>query len=151
MRFLSENDSDFVRDRFEKELVEDVTVTLFTQPDLKGLIVPGMDCETCQPTEQLLREVSDLSERVILQTVNHREDREVSELANVERIPTIVISKGEESNVRYLGIPAGTEFPVLLEAIVNVSSGAPNLNEETLEFLQNLENELTIKVFVTPN
>ncbi len=151
MRFLTENDSDFVRDRFEKELVEDVTVTLFTQPDLKGLIVPGMDCETCQPTEQLLREVSDLSERVILQTVNHREDREVSELANVERIPTIVISKGEESNVRYLGIPAGTEFPVLLEAIVNVSSGAPNLNEETLEFLQNLENELTIKVFVTPN
>ena len=151
MRFLTENDSDFVRDRFEKELVEDVTVTLFTQPDLKGLIVPGMDCETCQPTEQLLREVSDLSERVILQTVNHREDREVSELANVERIPTIVISKGEESNVRYLGIPAGTEFPVLLEAIVNVSSGAPNLNEETLEFLQNLENELRIKVFVTPN
>ena len=151
MRFLTENDSDFVRDRFEKELVEDVTVTLFTQPDLKGLIVPGMDCETCQPTEQLLREVSDLSERVILQTVNHREDREVSELANVERIPTIVISKGEESNVRYLGIPAGTEFPVLLEAIVNVSSGAPNLNEETLEFLQKLENELTIKVFVTPN
>ena len=151
MRFLTENDSDFVRDRFEKELVEDVTVTLFTQPDLKGLIVPGMDCETCQPTEQLLREVSDLSERVILQTVNHKEDREVSELANVERIPTILISKGEESNVRYLGIPAGTEFPVLLEAIVNVSSGAPNLNEETLEFLKDLEKELTIKVFVTPN
>ncbi|MDP7627369.1 MAG: hypothetical protein QF530_05585 [SAR202 cluster bacterium] len=151
MRFLSENDSNFVRDRFEKELVEDVTVTLFTQPDLKGLIVPGMDCETCQPTEQLLREVSDLSERVILQTVNHREDIEASELANVERIPTILISKGEESNVRYLGIPAGTEFPVLLEAIVNVSSGAPNLNEETLEFLKDLENELTIKVFVTPN
>ena len=151
MRFLSENDSDFVRGRFEKELVEDVTVTLFTQPDLKGLIVPGMDCETCQPTEQLLREVSDLSDRVILQTVNHREDREVSELANVERIPTILISKGEESNVRYLGIPAGPEFPVLLEAIVNVSSGAPNLNEETLEFLKDLEKELTIKVFVTPN
>ena len=151
MRFLSENDSDFVRDRFEKELVEDVTETLFTHPDLKGLIVPGRDCETCQPTEQLLREVSDLSERVILQTVNHREDIEASELANVERIPTILISKGEESNVRYLGIPAGTEFPVLLEAIVNVSSGAPNLNEETLEFLKDLENELTIKVFVTPN
>tara|TARA_B100001013_G_scaffold315170_1_gene222009 strand:- start:2236 stop:2691 length:456 start_codon:yes stop_codon:yes gene_type:complete len=151
MRFLNENDSNFVRDRFEKELVEDVTVTLFTQPDLKGLIVPGGDCETCQPTEQLLREVSDLSERVILQTVNHREDREASELAKVERIPTILISKGEESNVRYLGIPAGTEFPVLLEAIVNVSSGAPNLNEETLEFLKDLENDLTIKVFVTPN
>tara|TARA_B100001167_G_scaffold184240_1_gene143456 strand:- start:323 stop:778 length:456 start_codon:yes stop_codon:yes gene_type:complete len=151
MRFLTENDSNFVRERFEKELVEDVTVTLFTQPDLKGLIVPGRDCETCQPTEQLLREVSDLSERVILQTVNHKEDREVSELANVERIPTILISKGEESNVRYLGIPAGTEFPVLLEAIVNVSSGAPNLNEETLEFLKDLEKELTIKVFVTPN
>jgi thioredoxin reductase (NADPH) len=83
--------------------------------------------------------------------VNHREDIEASELANVERIPTILISKGEESNVRYLGIPAGTEFPVLLEAIVNVSSGAPNLNEETLEFLKDLENELTIKVFVTPN
>ena len=28
MRFLTENDSNFVRERFEKELVEDVTVTV---------------------------------------------------------------------------------------------------------------------------
>ena len=74
-----------------------------------------------------------------------------SELFSIERIPTIVISRDGETNVRYLGIPAGTEFPVLLEAIVNVSSGAPKLSNETVTFLERLDSDVSIKVFVTPN
>ena len=66
-------------------------------------------------------------------------------------VPTIVFSRDDESNIKYLGIPAGTEFPVLLEAIINVSSGSPNLSEETISFLNSLEEEISIKVFVTPN
>ena len=150
-QFLNQSDSDFVKSRLEEEMVHDVRLTLFTEPDLKGLLVPGMDCETCAPTQQLLEEVSLLSEKIQLDVVNHREDRELTESYGVARVPTIVFSRDDESNVKYLGIPAGTEFPVLLEAIINVSSGSPALSEETISFLSSLEEEISIKVFVTPN
>ena len=150
-QFLNQSDSDFVKSRFEEEMVHDVRLTLFTEPDLQGLLVPGMDCETCAPTQQLLEEVSLLSEKIQLDVVNHREDRELTESYGVARVPTIVFSRDDESNVKYLGIPAGTEFPVLLEAIINVSSGSPALSEETISFLSSLEEEISIKVFVTPN
>ena len=150
-QFLNQSDSNFVRSRFEKEMVEEVKVTLFTESDLKGLIVPGMGCETCVPTQQLLEEVSRLSEKIQLNIVNYKEEIELTESYGVGMVPTIVFSRDDESNIKYLGIPAGTEFPVLLEAIINVSSGSPNLSEETISFLNSLEKEISIKVFVTPN
>ena len=150
-QFLNQSDSNFVRSRFEKEMVEEVKVTLFTEPDLKGLIVPGMCCETFVPTQQLLEEVSRLSEKIQLNIVNYKEEIELTKSYGVGMVPTIVFSRDDESNIKYLGIPAGTEFPVLLEAIINVSSGSPNLSEETISFLNSLEKEIFIKVFVTPN
>ena len=140
--FLNQSDTNFVRSRFEKEMVEEVKVTLFTEPDLKGLIVPGMGCETCVPTQQLLEEVSRLSEKIQLNIVNYREEIELTKSYGVGMVPTIVFSRDDESNIKYLGIPAGTEFPVLLEAIINVSSGSPNLSEEmfSLQALNSLRN-----------
>ena len=61
------------------------------------------------------------------------------------------MSREDETNIRYLGIPAGTEFPVLMEALVNVSSGEPKLSDETKTFLQTLSENILIKTFVTPN
>ena len=69
----------------------------------------------------------------------------------MSRIPSFLVSKGAETNVRYLGIPAGSEFPVLIEALLNVSSGEPKLSKETKRFLDGLEENLFIKTFVTPN
>ena len=57
----------------------------------------------------------------------------------------------DETNIRYLGIPAGTEFPVLMEALVNVSLRESKLSDETKTFLQTLPEDVLIKIFVTPN
>ena len=78
-------------------------------------------------------------------------DAEEAERCGISRIPSFLVSKGEETNIRYLGIPAGTEFPVLMEALVNVSSGETKLTEETKDFLQTLTDEVLIKTLVTPN
>ena len=64
MQILNDSDREIVKTRFENELVDEVNITLFTQTDLGGLIVPGRECETCAPTEQLLREVSETSELI---------------------------------------------------------------------------------------
>ena len=151
MQILNDSDREFIKNRFENELVDEVNLTLFTQSDLGGLVVPGRECETCAPTEQLLKEVSETSDLINFKKLDIQNDAEEAERCGISRIPSFLVSKGEETNIRYLGIPAGTEFPVLMEALVNVSSGETKLTEETKDFLQTLTDEVLIKIFVTPN
>ena len=151
MQILNDSDREFVRNRFENELVNEVNLTLFTQSDLGGLVVPGRECETCVPTEQLLKEVSETSDLINFKKLDIQKDAEEAARCGISRIPSFLVSREDETNIRYLGIPAGTEFPVLMEALVNVSSGEPKLAEETKAFLQTLTDEVLIKTFVTPN
>ena len=148
---LNDSDREFIRDRFANELVNEVNITLFTQNDLGGLVVPGRECETCAPTEQLLKEVSETSDLIKLKKLDIRNDAEEASRCGISRIPSFLISREGETNVRYLGIPAGTEFPVLMEALVNVSSGESQLSDETKEFLETLTTNVLIKTFVTPS
>ena len=131
--------------------IRDRNLTLFTQSDLGGLIVPGRECETCAPTEQLLKEVSETSDLINFKKLDIQNDAEEAARCGISRIPSFLVSREDETNIRYLGIPAGTEFPVLMEALVNVSSGEPKLAEETKAFLDTLTDEVLIKTFVTPN
>ena len=151
MQILNDSDREFVRNRFENELVNEVNLTLFTQSDLGGLVVPGRECETCAPTEQLLKEVSETSDLINFKKLDIQKDAEEAARCGISRIPSFLVSREDETNIRYLGIPAGTEFPVLMEALVNVSSGEPKLAEETKAFLQTLTDQVHIKTFVTPN
>tara|TARA_Y100001960_G_C14738137_1_gene861458 strand:+ start:175 stop:630 length:456 start_codon:yes stop_codon:yes gene_type:complete len=151
MQILNDSDREFVRNRFENELVNEVNLILFTQSDLGGLVVPGRECETCAPTEQLLKEVSETSDLINFKKLDIQKDAEEAARCGISQIPSFLVSREDETNIRYLGIPAGTEFPVLMEALVNVSSGEPKLAEETKAFLQTLTDEVLIKTFVTPN
>ena len=151
MQILNDSDREFIKNRFENELVDEVNLTLFSQSNLGGLVVPGRECETCAPTEQLLKEVSQTSDLINFKKLDIQNDAEEAERCGISRIPSFLVSKGEETNIRYLGIPAGTEFPVLMEALVNVSSRETKLTEETKDFLQTLTDEVLIKTFVTPN
>ena len=151
MQILNDSDREFVRNRFENELVNEVNLILFTQSDLGGLVLAGRECETCAPTEQLLKEVSETSDLIKFKKLDIQKDAEEAARCGISRIPSFLVSREDETNIRYLGIPAGTEFPVLMEALVNVSSGEPKLAEETKAFLQTLTDELLIKTFVTPN
>ena len=151
MQILNDSDREFVRNRFENELVNEVNLILFTQSDLGGLVVPGRECETCAPTEQLLKEVSETSDLINFKKLDIQKEAEEAARCGISRIPSFLVSREDETNIRYLGIPAGTEFPVLMEALVNVSSGEPKLAEETKAFLQTLTDEVLIKTFVTPN
>jgi len=151
MQILNDSDRELVRERFQNELVNEVKLTLFTQNDLGGLVIPGRECETCAPTEQLLKEVSETSDLIHFKRLDIKNDAEEAARCGISRIPSFLVSRAEETNIRYLGIPAGTEFPVLMEALVNVSSGESKLAEETKTFLETLTDEILIKTFVTPN
>ena len=57
---LSDKDTQSLKDRFKRELKQDVTIRLFTQRTF-GLTIPGRECAYCEQTQKLLEEVTGLS------------------------------------------------------------------------------------------
>lgn len=130
-----------LKDIFSKELKEPVYLKLFSQ---------AIGCDSCQMTEDLLKEVASIEpEKIKLEVFSPVIDREVSQRYQVERVPTIVIEGDKDYGIRYVGLPAGLEFTTLVQGIVQVSRREPRLSERTIEMLKNIDLPIEIMVFVT--
>lgn len=149
MGLLKPKDAEAVRRRLASDLAGPVTIRFFTN-STEGLEIPGAECEYCPTTYQLLSELSSLEPRISLEVHNILTDRESARKYGVERIPAIILSRGNGSGVRFYGIPAGFEFAVLLDDLVDVSRGQTSLSEKTKAALASLEKDVHIQVFVTP-
>jgi glutaredoxin-like protein len=113
------------------------------------------NCETCDQTQQLLEEVTALSDKLELGVYDVQEHPEVASRFNVTNAPGIVIAAREAADVKNLGIqfsgiPAGHEFSTLINDILIASKRDSGLNEQTREFLRKLDQPLHLQVFVTP-
>ena len=61
---------------------------------------------------------------------------EVAASAGVDDVPTIVVSAGATNGrVRFQGLPSGTEFPALIDAVERVSRNEAELSATSLEAL----------------
>jgi glutaredoxin-like protein len=148
-------DQEYIRQKFAQELFGPVKVDFFTEREL-GLSVPGKQpCELCKPTREMLQELSSLSEMISLR-VHYLEDRpEEARKFVVERVPAIVLrgasrSDGETPFYKFYGMPGGTEFPGFIETISDVSRSEVLLSEESVKALVKLNDEVSVRVFVTP-
>ena len=151
MAILRQQDRDAVKSKFDLELKGDVKLTLYSKNEMGGLYIPGRDCQTCAPAQQLLEEVCELSPRLGLDVVDFYAEQQRAAEDGISRIPAIVVSSNGEKNVRFYGLPSGMEFPVLLETIVATSSKGSPLALETRRALKELEQDVHLQVFVTPN
>jgi glutaredoxin-like protein len=124
-----------------KGLKKEVTLKYFTQ---------SMECNFCQETRELLEEVAELSDKIRLQVFDFEKDKTEVEQYKVDKIPALVIMDEKDYGVRFYGIPAGYEFTSLIEAIKLISSGETMLSAEGKKFLDGLEKEVHLQVFVTP-
>lgn len=152
MAMLSSEDQQTLRDVFEKRLKHDVTITYFGQRE-SVLIVPGVrahECAYCRQTRELLEEVTDLSEKLHLTVKDFVQDEAEAQQLGVTRIPAFVVSGQNKGSVRYFGIPAGYEFTGLVEDLLDISTGEPDLLDTTMHALDGLEHDLHLQVFVTP-
>ncbi len=150
MPILSPADENAVRQRFEEELDAEVCITLVTHEPIGGLFVPGRECGSCSATRQLAEEVSALSSKIALDTVDFHRDPDGAAKLGVDKIPALVVHYQDREGARFFGLPSGHEFPVFLDAIVSASTGVSALSEEALEVLANLDEEVHIQVFATP-
>ena len=150
MPILKPQDEQAVRQRFDLELKRDAEVTLFTQHSIGGLFIPGRECRSCGPTQQLLEEVSTLTRRIRLEVVDFYGEPERAKACGIERIPAIVVGSADDRSVRFYGMTSGFEFAVLLDAIVAASAKRSSLQLETRRALKKLQQDVHIRVFATP-
>ncbi|RKY99805.1 MAG: glutaredoxin [Candidatus Hydrothermota bacterium] len=145
MPLLSEKDRAYLQDMFNQQLIEPVKVLYFFR--LIG-------CDYCDDTRMILREVSELSDKIEVEEHNIEEHKELAEKYGVDKVPAIVILRGSEGDsdygIRFFGIPSGYEFTSLIEAIIHVSRGETDLQEGTKKELSKIDRPVHIQVFITP-
>lgn len=114
------------------------------------------NCDYCDDTLQLIKEVTEVSDKLDLQVFDLDVDSEIAQKYHVDKAPSIVLLGNhgdgfEDYGVRFLGIPAGHEFSSLIQGLVLVSGGDSQLSQATREALGKLSSPILLQVFVTPS
>ncbi len=148
MAILSEQDKQAIKERLSN-MTKPVKFVLFIQQ--------VGECQYCKETEELMRELTSISDKLSLEVKNLAIDKELAELYDVDKVPAIVLlgvdDKGEDVDygIRFYGIPAGYEFATLLEDILMISNEDSHLDENIKMELAKIEQPVRIKVFITPS
>jgi alkyl hydroperoxide reductase subunit AhpF len=113
------------------------------------------DCDYCDDTLQLVREVVDVSDKLYLGVYDLDEDAALAQQYGVDKAPGLVIAGRDNDQIldfgiRLAGIPSGHEFSSFIHDLVLVSGRDSGLNQSTREFLEGLTGPVHLQVFVTP-
>ena len=138
---MNEEIQNQLRDIF-KEMKNDVTMVLFTKAG---------ECYSCEETLGLLEEVSELSDKIHLKTLDFDKDTDLVKQYNIEMVPSFVIlnSKDEYTGVKFNGIPAGHEINSFIPALIEMSGAESDVPAELVDRIKSINKPVNIKVFVT--
>ena len=109
-----------------------------------------LECQYCRETNQILREVSEISDKITFETFNFVTDKDFVDKYKIDKIPATVVMGLDDRGIRFYGIPSGYEFISLIEDIKMVSSGNSGLQPKAKEVLAKLKSPLHMQIFVTP-
>lgn len=121
-----------------------------TKPVTLKFFSQDFECMYCKETHQLLEELLSTNPLLKLETYKFESDEAVVKEYGIEQIPAIAVVGEEDYGIRFYGIPSGYEFTSLLNAILMVSTGIAKLLPETKAWLDNLKEDIHLKVLVTP-
>jgi glutaredoxin-like protein len=134
---------------FARALVGPVRLVMFTQGQSEGAEPVSLTCQRCQETEQMVRELAELSDKITAEIYDFVADGDKAREYGVDKIPAIAVVGEQDYGVRFFGIPAGYEFSSLIRDITAVSQGDTELAEGTKNALKNLDADVHIQVLVT--
>jgi glutaredoxin-like protein len=141
MAMIGDEDRATIKQMFDENFVDDVTLVIFTQE---------FECQYCRETRQLVEELGGVSDRVKVEVYNFATDPDKVEQYGIDKIPGLAIVGTKDYGIRFYGIPSGYEFTGLIETMLAVSRGESGLSKETKDYLAGLEDSIHIQVFVTP-
>ena len=134
---------------FRKHLKADVSLRFYTQR-ASPIAIPGRDCRYCPQVQQLMEELTSLSPKLNLETVEFHLDRERAQADSIQRIPAVMLGAGSGKWVRYYGLPLGYQLPVLVESVKALSRGSTRLSVNSRKQLRRVKKPVHVQVFVTP-
>lgn len=140
MAILSEKVRQQIQEQL-KEMTEPVKLVHFTQE---------IGCELCPQIQQLLEELVSLSHKLSLEIFNFQIDKQKTAHYRVDKVPATIVEGQKDYGIRFYGLPAGYEFAVLLQDIIQVSHGKSGLSPVSIEKLRSLSAPTHLEVFVTP-
>jgi len=146
---IPQKDRENLKALFASGLAGPVQCTFFTQQQ-SALAAPGVECEYCKETRELLEEVVALTSLVSLDTHDFVTEAALAKTHGVDRIPAIELKGKAKGRVRFFGVPAGYEFSTLVEDLLDVASGQTKLSAATKAQLATLTQPVHLQVFVTP-
>jgi len=141
MAILNARDEQAVRTHFQ-QLDDPVKLVVFSQSLAAA--------DLCMENEQLVREVANLSDKISVEVLNLAINRDRAEAYGVDQVPSIVVEGARDYGIRFYGVPSGYEFGNLIDSIIVVSTGEPDLSDDTKASLSALADDVDIKVFSTP-
>jgi alkyl hydroperoxide reductase subunit AhpF len=142
-----------LKDRFDTVLSGRVHLTLYTKPGSSRLILPaGLGCPTCEDARHMAELLRDAApEKITLEVVDVSRDSARVEIDAIDDVPTIgIAAESDIGRIRFQGLPTGTEFPALIDAVERVSRAEHGLSGESLEALAKLTEPTEVMVFATP-
>jgi len=140
MGILKDKDKKKVANIF-KDIGKDVKIVMFTQE---------MECPHCEMTRTMLEEVSALSDKISLEVNDFVADADLAKKYGVDKIPATVLLGDKDYGIRFYGVPAGYEFNVLVEDIVDVGKRDPELSKEVMAELAKIDEPVHLQVIISP-
>jgi len=140
MGALKEKDKEKVANIL-KGLEKDVKIVMFTQE---------MECPRCEMTRLMLEEVSGLSEKLSLDVHDFVAEADLAKKYGVDKIPATVILGDKDYGIHFYGVPAGYEFNVLVEDIMDVGKRDPELSKEVMAELDKIDRPVHLQVLISP-
>ena len=145
--FIDEETAAQIKQRFS-EMVHPVRLVVFSQ---------ALQHPESEEVKRLIEELATLDPRILVETRNFIIDADRATELRVERVPAVAILRAGEGGapdqdfgVRFLGLPMQYDFGVLIDAIIDVSSGEIALDPVTLETLDRLPGPVPLQVFSPP-
>jgi glutaredoxin-like protein len=136
---LNDIQKEQIKKQFEK-LTGDVELIVFTQEN---------ECQFCKDTRELVLELGTLSPKIKTKVYDFVKNGDEDIKYNIKRIPAIAIVGNKDYGIRYYGMPAGYEFPVMVEDIIDVSRGATSLPDSIKKRLSEIKKPVHIQIFVS--
>lgn len=125
-----------------KQMVNPVTIELFL--DKNG-------CQSCNETQQLLKEIAATSTKITLRTYTLQEKQELTKKYDITLSPSFVLldAEGQYKGVKFNGIPAGHEINSFISALLDMSGLKLNFPQTVIDRIAKIKKPVSIKVFVT--
>lgn len=145
-KLLNDNIAQQVGNLFKDRLRQPVEVLFFGK---------SSDCDYCTETQQLVEEVSALSDKLHLSLYDVEKDPELARQYHVDKTPMLALAGSDHGaltdyGIRFAGVPSGHEFASLIHSLILVSGRDSGLQPETRAFLKTLSQPVHLQVFVTP-